>query len=204
MSQEFGNQGNSFGLILWGSAIKRKSLFIVFSPEVSLTAFGPLRPLFRFCSIPPLRLFFSDIFYTKSFSLFTYRTIYSIFPNTPYGKISTHQIYGMILYFTLFLYSAYPFNSFSRTASSFLILFAIITGYARKTTKDIIEPSTKGAERNKRIVTPYIGWRTIPYNPVSTTFCPLRRLLPLAISRCFLLILLHKAYMKKEIRHTDP
>jgi len=30
VSQEFGNQGNSFGLILWGSAIKRKSLFIVF------------------------------------------------------------------------------------------------------------------------------------------------------------------------------
>ena len=30
MSQEFGNQGNSFGLILWGSTIKRKSLFIVF------------------------------------------------------------------------------------------------------------------------------------------------------------------------------
>ena len=50
MSQEFGNQGNSFGLILCGSAIKRKSLFIVFSSEVSLTAFGSLRPLFRYRS----------------------------------------------------------------------------------------------------------------------------------------------------------
>ena len=35
---------------MWGSAIKRKSLFIVFSSEVSLTAFGPLRPLFRYRS----------------------------------------------------------------------------------------------------------------------------------------------------------
>ena len=50
MSQEFGNQGNSFGLILWGSAIKRKSLCIVFSSEVPFTAFGSLRPLFRYRS----------------------------------------------------------------------------------------------------------------------------------------------------------
>ena len=35
---------------MWGSAIKRKSLFIVFSSEVSLTAFGSLRPLFRYRS----------------------------------------------------------------------------------------------------------------------------------------------------------
>lgn len=43
-------------------------------------------------------------------------------------NLSHYHKNGMILYFTFFLYSIYPSKSFSSTASSFLILFAIITG----------------------------------------------------------------------------
>ena len=47
-----------------------------------------------------------------------------------------------------------------------------MNGYIKKITKDIIDPSIKGIDKNNKIVTIYIGCLTIPYIPVSTTFCP--------------------------------
>ena len=35
---------------------------------------------------------------------------------------------------------------------------------------EIIEPKINGIDKNKKIVTAYIGCLTIPYNPVSITF----------------------------------
>lgn len=77
---------------------------------------------------------------------------------------------GINLYFTLFLYSEYPSNPRSSTCSSFLILFTIITGYARKIKNETSEPSTNGIDKNNKIVETYMGCLTIPYSPISITF----------------------------------
>ena len=80
-----------------------------------------------------------------------------------------HHKKGITLYFTFLLYSAYPAKPSSRTFSSLRILFEIIAGYIRKITKEIKEPSTNGMDRNRKIVALYMGWRTMPYRPVSMT-----------------------------------
>lgn len=77
---------------------------------------------------------------------------------------------GTTLYFTFFLYSEYPFNTYSKTCSSFLILFAIMIGYNIKIKNESSEPSINGTDKNNKIVEEYIGCLTIEYNPVSITF----------------------------------
>jgi len=73
-----------------------------------------------------------------------------------------HHIKGMSLYLTFCLYSRYPVSSFSRKASSLMILFAIISGYVRKMTKDIGEPRMTGIEQNRMRVALYMGCLTMP------------------------------------------
>ena len=48
------------------------------------------------------------------------------------GYDFVYHINGIKRYLTFFLYSRYPFNSFSSNASSFLIRLAMMNGYARK------------------------------------------------------------------------
>ena len=38
--------------------------------------------------------------------------------------------------------------------------------------RPIYEPRISGIERKSQIITAYMGWRTMPYIPVLTTFCP--------------------------------
>lgn len=52
----------------------------------------------------------------------------------------SYQIYGIIWYLTFSWYSLYPFNFFSKTSSSFLILLIIISGYIKNITNEINEP----------------------------------------------------------------
>ena len=59
---------------------------------------------------------------------------------------------GINLYFTISLYSEYPFSPCSSTCSSLLILFTMITGYTRKIKNENSEPSTNGIDKNNKMV----------------------------------------------------
>ena len=59
--------------------------------------------------------------------------------------------------------------SASRIFSSFLSRFTMMAGYARKMAKESKDPSTRGMDKNRMMVALYIGWRTMPYSPVSMT-----------------------------------
>ena len=76
----------------------------------------------------------------------------------------------MSLCFTFFSYSVYPGSPFSSTFSSFLILITITGTYKSMIRNASGDPSTSGIDMNRMTVLMYIGWRTIPYSPVSMTF----------------------------------
>ena len=64
----------------------------------------------------------------------------------------TYHTNGINLYFTFFLYSVYPSNSFSKNSSSFFIRLAIMKGYAKKIAKEIKEPKISGIDKNNKIL----------------------------------------------------